>query len=420
MRSRFRRPRLCALAAVTVASSAGAAGPPWVTAGDQALPEDARSVQILRSDEPVWLRPQPGASRRGSVADGTRLPLYGAVRGPGCRGRWLSVGPVAWVCEDVVALSAEPPVPARRADALPTDPLPHRYHFAGPQGALGYSSLLNAEAVPPDAELEPGFAVAVTASAIRGGGDPFGLTTKGLWIPLRDLIPARRFDFEGATLNGSLDVGWVFTQSAEVYRSPGGKRHDGVAHSQFTPLTVLEVVERARRRWFRVGPEHWVSDRDVRAPTVAPIPSELVARERWIDVDVDNQILVSYEGTRPVFATLVSTGRGKGKSELATPKGTHRIWVKLVSTDMDNLENAEASRYYAIQDVPWVMFFKRGYGLHGTFWHRSFGKVRSHGCVNLTPKDAARVFAWTNPRLPAGWTAALPNDYEPGTLIQVR
>jgi lipoprotein-anchoring transpeptidase ErfK/SrfK len=67
-----------------------------------------------------------------------------------------------------------------------------------------------------------------------------------------------------------------------------------------------------------------------------------------------------------------------------------------------------------------VMYFERGYGLHGTFWHRQFGAKHSHGCVNLTPLDAERLFGWTSPSLPPGWTAALPTSYEPGTLIRVR
>jgi len=87
---------------------------------------------------------------------------------------------------------------------------------------------------------------------------------------------------------------------------------------------------------------------------------------------------------------------------------------------MDNLESEDASRYYAIQDVPWVMYFQRGYGLHGTFWHRSFGSARSHGCVNLSPLDAQRLFHWTSPRVPTGWNAALPSPYEAGTLVRVR
>jgi hypothetical protein len=46
--------------------------------------------------------------------------------------------------------------------------------------------------------------------------------------------------------------------------------------------------------------------------------------------------------------------------------------------------------------------------------------VRSHGCVNLSPYDAAWIFHFTAPRLPAGWTAALPTRYDRGTLVRVR
>ena len=137
-------------------------------------------------------------------------------------------------------------------------------------------------------------------------------------------------------------------------------------------------------------------------------------------MDLENQVMTAYEGTVPVFTTLVSTGVGRESSETATPKGVHRVWVKLASTDMTNLENEEALRYYAMQEVPWVLFFRKGYGLHGAFWHSSFGRVRSHGCVNLTPLDARRLFDWAGPHLPAGWTAALPTDYDPGTLVRVR
>ena len=78
-----------------------------------------------------------------------------------------------------------------------------------------------------------------------------------------------------------------------------------------------------------------------------------------------------------MFAALVSSGRGAEGSEQFTPRGEHRVWVKLRSSDMDNLENVEARENYAIQAVPWVMYFERGYGLHGTFWHRAFGRVQN-------------------------------------------
>ncbi|MCA9594574.1 MAG: L,D-transpeptidase [Myxococcales bacterium] len=391
---------------------------PWVDPGDVPLPSGVQSVEIVRADEPLLVRPRGQAARRGSAAEHAHLPLYGATRGPGCPGRWLSVGPLAWVCETGVRLSFVPALSANAARESFGDGLPYRYHFVGQNGSLGYVNLRTAEDIAPDAELQPGFAVAVVEVA-RKGNESYGLTTHGLWLPMRDLNPARRFAFHGEDLDGDVNVGWVYEKSARVYEKPGGRRSDEV-HAEFEALRILETKERAKHRWFRIGEGRWVNDHEVRAPTPTTRPPEVGEHERWIDVEIDNQVLVAYEGDRPVFGTLVSTGRGKGKSIQATPKGTHRIWVKLRSSDMTNLQDQEASRYYAIEDVPWVMYFKKGYGLHGTFWHRSFGHVKSHGCVNLAPLDAERLFHWTSPRVPAGWTAALPTEYEPGTVIRVR
>jgi lipoprotein-anchoring transpeptidase ErfK/SrfK len=409
---------LCA-ALCTAPAQADPVVVPWVDPGDVPLPKTARSVEILRSEEPLSMRPDKGSPRRGAAAKGARLPLYGATRGPGCGGRWLLVGPAAWVCETVVRTSAEPPLTPVESPPI-TDGLPHRYYFVGPDGSLGYAKLSLAEEGIPDAELEPGFAVGVVQVAQRGAGDPFGLTTHGLWLPMRDLSPARPLHFTGAKLAGALDVAWVNTETTPVFAKPAGERAKGEVRARFERVNVLESRKASGSQWIRIGERHWLRGRDVRVATAAEPPPGLRPQERWIDVDIDSQILTAYEGSRPVFATLVSTGKGRGKSIQATPKGIHRVWVKLVSTDMDNLEDEEASRYYAMQAVPWVMFFDKGYGLHGTFWHRSFGNVRSHGCVNLTPRDAQWLFYWTSPRLPAGWTAALPTEYEPGTLVRVR
>ncbi len=402
-----------------LASPAGAEPLPWVEGG-LPIASQISSVEVFEKDEPLYVRAGPLAPRRGSAEMGARLPLYAAKRGAGCRGYWLMVGPMAWVCQDRVRLSSDPPVSARKQPLSMPEGLPYRYHFVGRNGALGYRTLSVAEEVAPDAELEPGFSVGVVSVAKRGG-DPFAFTTKNLWIPLRDLGPARALPFQGAELEGGrASVAWVFEDHADVFDKPGGTRLKSEVRPQWERLAVLDTVVKKDRRWFRIGEGRWVSDSDVRAPTTAPVPGEAAPGERWIDVDIQNQVLTAYEGDRPVFATLVSTGKGKGKSILATPVGSHRVWVKLLSSDMDNLENEEASRYYAIQDVPWVMFFEKGYGLHGTFWHRSFGRIRSHGCVNLTPLDAQRLFNWTGPTLPAGWTAALPTPYDRGTLIRVR
>lgn len=407
-----------AIVGTTLVLPAGAEQSPWTGPRTPPLASEFRSVEILRADEPLFQRPEADAPRRGTAALGARLPLFEATLGSGCSGRWLSVGPMAWVCERVVRLSEQLPLAAGAHAPPPPDGLPYRYYFVGPEGSLGYRELASAEQGVPDAELDPDFVVAISDVRQRSAGDPFGLTTHALWVPMRDLFPAQPTLFRGADPATSTQA-WVITDGAQAFAKPGGR----ALPERFARLTRVERLEQRETRgqvWFRVGEDQWLRRRDLAYATEAALPAGLRPHERWIDVDLERQVLTAYAGAEPVLTTLISSGRGSGDAENATPKGEHRIWVKLRASDMDNLENPEASRYYAIQSVPWVMYFEKGYGLHGAFWHHDFGQVRSHGCVNLSPLDAHRLFHWTSPHVPSGWTAVFPTEYERGTLIRVR
>jgi hypothetical protein len=391
------------------------------TPGEMPFPEWVRSAQVTRTDEPIYQGPSSAEARRGAAARGARLPVFGSKRGAGCRTRFLLVGALAWLCQDGAELSAEAP-DTDDDGALPRSHygLPYRYHFVGPDGSFGYQAVQTAEDGVPDAQLLKGFGIAVIRIEKNAHGDPFGLTTEDLWVPMRDLSPVAPIAFHGRELDGTLAVAWVTSPTAFGSNAPGKPQNPKLKSSRLQTLDVLEQRELAGHRWYRYATDAWLSDRDARAPTPAGLPSELRPGERWIDVDIASQVLTAYVGDRPIFATLVSTGRGNDGSVLATPRGTHRLWVKLRGSNMDNLDDESAAENYAIQAVPWVMYFERGYGLHGTFWHRAFGSKHSHGCVNLTPLDAERLFGWTSPKLPPGWSAALPTSYEPGTLIRVR
>ncbi len=389
--------------------------------GEMPVPDWAHSAQVTRLDEPIYQGPSSAEPRRGTAARGARLPVFGTKHGPGCATRFLLVGALAWLCQDGAELSAAAPDSDAEGD-LPQsrDGLPYSYHFVGPDGSLGYRALQTAEDGVPDAQLLKGFGVALIRVEKNPAGTPFGLTTEDLWLPMRDLTPVAPIPFHGRELAGTLAVAWVTGTTAFASAAPGKPKDPKRKLSRFQTLDVLEQRELAGHRWFRYAADAWLSDRDARAPTPAELPSELRPGERWIDVDIASQVLTAYVGERPVFATLVSTGRGNDGTVLATPRGTHRLWVKLRGSNMDNLDDESAAENYAIQAVPWVMYFDHGYGLHGTFWHRAFGSKHSHGCVNLAPLDAERLFGWTSPRLPPGWSAALPTSYEPGTLIRVR
>lgn len=115
------------------------------------------------------------------------------------------------------------------------------------------------------------------------------------------------------------------------------------------------------------------------------LPSDLEADERWIDINLTDQTLAAYEGADLVDSFVVSTGRGGSP----TVTGEFRIWVKVRIQDM-------SGPGYYIQDVPWVMYFYKSYGIHGTWWHNNFGTPMSAGCVNMTIPDAEWMYGWAS------------------------
>lgn len=135
--------------------------------------------------------------------------------------------------------------------------------------------------------------------------------------------------------------------------------------------------------------------------------------ERWIEVDLSEQMAIAYEGTRPVRAFVVSTGVGN----TPTVQGTFRIWAKIAMQDMRGGSHA-AGTYYHLRDVKNVQYFHRSYGFHGTYWHDNFGTPMSRGCINMTNEDAKWLFDWASPTVyNDDWLFS--NNTNPGTLVMV-
>jgi lipoprotein-anchoring transpeptidase ErfK/SrfK len=162
--------------------------------------------------------------------------------------------------------------------------------------------------------------------------------------------------------------------------------------------------------------------RDIDGTTTkpGPAPEGLGQDEKWIDVNLSTQSLVAFEGDKPIYATLVSSGRHDDHDALKdhrTQMGSFRIREKHISATMD--DDSASDGPYSIEDVPWIMYFNKSYALHGAFWHSSFGHERSHGCVNLTPHDAKEIFGWAGPTLPLGWHGVRATEANPGTRVIV-
>lgn len=163
----------------------------------------------------------------------------------------------------------------------------------------------------------------------------------------------------------------------------------------------------------RVTPPKFVADdislRRVLGQTTEP---------KHIYVDLTNQRLQAFEGNRLVMQFPISSGKWA-----PTPTGDFKIWIKLRYTRMSGGNPADGT-YYNLANVPYVMFFsgstasaERGFSLHGAYWHNNFGYPMSHGCVNIRPEDAKKLYYWADPASQENVTRATAEN--PGTPVTI-
>jgi len=146
-----------------------------------------------------------------------------------------------------------------------------------------------------------------------------------------------------------------------------------------------EIVETPAQLAMEIVPPTPTSQYIPPTPGAKPVYASSGNGSRWIDVDLTHQSVYAYEGDVIVNSFIVSTGTW------ATPTvtGQYNIYVKYRSAKM-------SGPGYYLPNVPYIMYFYGGYGLHGTYWHNNFGTPMSHGCVNLRTEDAEWLFNWAS------------------------
>lgn len=259
--------------------------------------------------------------------------------------------------------------------------------------------------------LERGFFVASNGSEVRAFRR-FVRTNKGRYIKKVHLEERYGDEFKGVELNDTrkLPIAWTVrtTRPLTVERSKDGTtifRSDEAAET-IERQTLLVGWKGLRRFQDKIMHEietntgiHYL--RSWFAAVAYPIkrPREVKATDPWVHVDTRQQTAVLYQGDKPVYATLVSTGI----DGYDTPPGVYEIRRKRVTDTMANLGPEAGDDSYRIEDIPWTQYFERSFALHAAFWHTRFGTKRSHGCVNLSPTDAYHFFQETLPAVPDGW-----------------
>ena len=350
-------------------------------------------------------------------------------------------------------------------------------------------------------------------------GRRFAVTTDLRLAPATKIKADTGSPFHGVELGGelTLPLAYVRAQGAHAYKIIKGKVVPAGDVEYREPIALsgkMRTVEGVK--YYRTKDKRWLNQLDV-GLAVAPAtwPEAAEKGEKWIEISIGSQTLVLWEGKKPVYATLISSGQAgldDPKKTTATVRGVFRIRNKHITATMDSNESssvggkantsvrfeaasgdsdddapkvaakrepAEPARdkgaakaksaakdakgskagkpaakgkqapkskdpkpkagqkpapaekpaagahapvprkgdgeygvtkrrgegTFQLRDVPYIQYFENGYALHAAYWHDVFGTPRSHGCVNLAPVDAHRIFLWTDPQVPDGWHA---------------
>ena len=162
-----------------------------------------------------------------------------------------------------------------------------------------------------------------------------------------------------------------------------------IIYSQ-TPEQIYEIKEVDGMEWYRIGTDEWVPFLKARRAWVDTTPPQGVTGNRWIEIDLYDQIAMVYDNRQLVFATLVSTG----VAPLYTRPGLFHVVQKKPLETMTGAFDADKMDYYYLEDVPWTMYFDENRALHGAYWRPWFGVAGTHGCVNFSLGDANWLYQW--------------------------
>lgn len=346
----------------------------------------------------------------GRVRRGNALAVVG--RGPKCgrgAGRWYEVEGGGFVCTARdFRVSTLPLAPNDERQPDVNAALPFRYGRVVEEAAPRWSR------VPTPAEEREGDGPALVermegdyflalAAEVHDGERTFWRTVEGEYVR-KDFVQVRDTPtFLGEHVEDGLarPLAFVFGEEPAplACRRGDGLEPCGEAqkHARFV---VVGRVRHEGEEWLYGADGLAVPRARLRLVERARRPSRVDDDEKWVHVNLSEQTLVAYEGDEPVYATLISSG----KPGFTTPTGLYRTKRKYLSKTM---RGSPRDGTYHVEEVPWTLYYHRGWAVHGAYWHNTFGAVRSHGCTNLAPADARWLYHWATLEVPDGWHAVV-------------
>lgn len=301
------------------------------------------------------------------------------------------------------------------AEQLPAQPITARdgdRTWSVPAADLGIgvdvaATLAQVESAAPNEAITPAYTVDLiqaqaglvqlsertNIAAVPGDPPQMG---RALEIPV--MLDRMRVDLRGELADGTLDLAMIEVAPPEP---------EPEAQQAYTGATTTHVVEPGQELalialaygvsmddivslneitnpdLLYVGQELVIPAAGVYQPSAAEAPAPPTNSGKAIVVSVGEQRIYAYENGQLVRSHLTSTGL----PDTPTVFGDYKIYAKYAADDMSGPD-------YFLPQVPWTMYFYQGYAIHGTYWHNSFGRPMSHGCVNLPVEEARWFYEW--------------------------
>ncbi len=139
------------------------------------------------------------------------------------------------------------------------------------------------------------------------------------------------------------------------------------------------------------------ADGDPNETITVPLPANITPDQRWVDVNLSQQVACAMSGGEIVRVVLVTTGMPGWE----TPAGQFRILYRVADETMTSAGIGipiDSPDGYDLDHVLYTQYFTdEGHALHDNYWRplSVFGHTpTSHGCVGMVEDDAFFMWNW--------------------------
>jgi hypothetical protein len=356
-------------------------------------PSEVKVVEVTAPEAVIEIRPW-SSPMVGNAIKGARLPIKGTAKATkgGCSSHvWYALEPFGWICGHEARPTNEPATTEQVLKVREGSRLPFQYVMVlvKDEEKLPMWTTLDdlKNGAEPERLLKKGDTVAIEKSYVWDG-QKYWISVDGkVCSAAHTAMMGGGAEWHGIELDDKtpLPFGWVTPDKANVYAAPpeSGKAKADATLERRTRVAIVEEKMVGKKMWLKVTvaaqppaatfgnimadnvkkkpaeaaagaaagsgegaatgavtapdpvaamPEIWISADAVNEVRVLEHPKTVPADiTKWIDVDLGEQVLVTYENDKPTYATLISSGRA-----IATPMGTYPVWAKVSAITMKN------------------------------------------------------------------------------------